>query len=39
MMRGMVIEMNEEQLRTLGDLQGFPSGTVPMDFAAGQTGL
>jgi len=33
MMRGMVIDMNDEQLRTLGDLQGFLNGTVPMDFA------
>ena len=33
MMRGMVIEMNDEQLRSLGDLQGFLNGTVPMDFA------
>ena len=32
MMRGMVIDMNDEQLRTLGDLQGFLNGTVPMDF-------
>ena len=28
----MVIDMNDEQLRTLGDLQGFLNGTVPMDF-------
>lgn len=32
MMRGMVIDMNDEQLRTLGDLQGFLNGTVAMDF-------
>ena len=30
-MRGMVIEMNDEQLRTLADLQGFLDGTVTMD--------
>jgi hypothetical protein len=28
----MVIEMNDEQLRTLADLQGFLNGTVRMDF-------
>ena len=33
MMRGMVIDMNDEQLRTLADLQGFLNGTVAMDFA------
>jgi transposase InsO family protein len=33
MMRGMVIDMNDEQLRTLADLQGFLSGTVTMDFS------
>ncbi len=32
-MRGMVIDMNDEQLRTLADLQGFLDGTVMMDFA------
>lgn len=32
MMRGMVIDMNDEQLRTLGDLQAFLNGTVAMDF-------
>lgn len=32
MMRGMVIDMNDEQLRTLADLQGFLDGTVAMDF-------
>ncbi len=31
-MRGMVIEMNDEQLRTLADLQGFLDGAVAMDF-------
>ena len=31
-MRGMVIDMNDEQLRTLADLQGFLDGTVMMDF-------
>ena len=29
----MVIDMNDEQLKTLGDLQGFLEGTVMMDFA------
>ena len=32
MMRGMVIDMDDEQLRSLDDLQGFLSGTVAMDF-------
>ena len=32
-MRSMVIDMNDEQLKTLGDLQGFLDGTVTMDFA------
>lgn len=32
-MQGMVIDMNDEQLRTLADLQGFLDGTVMMDFA------
>jgi hypothetical protein len=32
MMRGMVIDMNDEQLLTLADLQGFLDGTVAMDF-------
>ena len=32
-MRGMVIDMNDEQLKTLADLQGFLDGTVMMDFA------
>lgn len=31
-MRGMVIEINDEQLRTLADLQGFLNGTVTMNF-------
>jgi transposase InsO family protein len=29
----MVIEMNDEQLKTLDDVQGFLSGTVAMDFS------
>jgi len=33
MMRGMVIDMNDEQLRTLADLQDFLDGTVAMDRA------
>ena len=32
-MRSMVIDMNDEQLKTLADLQGFLKGTVMMDFA------
>ena len=32
MMRGMVIDMNDEQLRTLGDLQAFLNGSATMDF-------
>jgi len=32
MMRGMVIDMNDEQLRTLGDLQAFLKGSATMDF-------
>ena len=32
-MRGMVINMNDEQLHTLADLQAFLTGTVAMDFA------
>ena len=31
-MRGMVINMNDEQLHTLADLQAFLAGTVAMDF-------
>lgn len=31
-MRGMVIEMNDEQLRTLADVRSFLDGTVAMDF-------
>jgi transposase InsO family protein len=33
MMRGMVIEMNDEQLHTLGQLQAFLDGTLAVDFA------
>ena len=32
MIRGMVIDMNDEQLRTLGDLQAFLTRTVALDF-------
>ncbi len=32
-MRSMVIDMNDEQLKTLADLQGFLDGTVKVDFA------
>ena len=32
-MRGMVIDMDDEQLRTLADVQGFLDGTVAMEFA------
>ena len=35
-MRGMVIEMNDEQLLTLADLQGFLDGTVTMDFTVAE---
>ena len=35
-MRGMVIEMNDEQLCTLKDLQGFWAGTVTMDFTVAE---
>ena len=31
-MQGMVIDMNDEQLGSLADLQGFLDGTVTMDF-------
>jgi len=31
-MRGMVINMNDEQLHTLADLQAFLTGTVAMNF-------
>ncbi len=31
-MRGMVINMSDEQLHTLADLQAFLTGTVAMDF-------
>ena len=33
MMRGMVIDMNDEQLHTLAELQAFLDGTVAVDFA------
>lgn len=33
MMRGMVIDMDEQQLRTLTQLQGFLDGTVAVEFA------
>ncbi len=33
MMRGMVIDMNDEQLHTLAQLQAFLDGTVAVDFA------
>ena len=33
MMRGMVIDMNDEQLSTLVQLRAFNDGTVTMDFA------
>ena len=32
-MRGMVIEMNDEQLHTLAELRAFLDGTVAVDFA------
>jgi len=35
-MRGMVIEMNDEQLRTLVDVRGFLDGTVTMDFTVAE---
>ena len=35
-MRGMVIDMNDEQLRTMADLQGFLDGTVAMDFTVAE---
>lgn len=31
-MRGMVIKINDEQLRRLADLHGFLDGTVTMEF-------
>ena len=31
-MRGMVIDMNDEQLSTLAQLRAFVEGTVTMDF-------
>ena len=36
MMRGMVIDMNDEKLRTMADLQGFLDGTVAMDFTVAE---
>ena len=33
MMRGMVIDMNDEQLHTLAQLQAFLDGTAAVDFA------
>jgi transposase InsO family protein len=33
MMRGMVIDMNDEQLHTLAELQAFLDGTMAVDFA------
>ena len=33
MMRGMVIDMNDEQLHTLTRLQAFLDGTIEVDFA------
>ena len=38
MMRGMVIDMKDEQLRTLADLQAFLAGTVAMDFTVAANG-
>jgi hypothetical protein len=35
-MRGMVIDMNDEQLRTLADVQGFLDGTVTMGFTVAE---
>ena len=32
-MRGMVINMNDEQLHTLAQLQAFLDGTITVDFA------
>jgi len=40
MMRGMVIDMNDEQLDTLARLQAFLDGTAAVDFAvAGRRAL
>ncbi len=33
MMRGMVIDMNDEQLHTLAQLQALLDGTIEVDFA------
>jgi hypothetical protein len=37
-MRGMVIDMNDEQLSTLGQLRAFVEGTVPKDFTVAVRG-
>jgi len=33
MMRGMVIDMNDEQMHTLAQIQAFLDGTIEVDFA------
>ena len=33
MMRGMVIDMNDEKLQTLGQIRAFLSGTVTVEFS------
>ena len=33
MMRGMVIDMNDEQLHTVARLRAFPDGTVAVNFS------
>ena len=35
-MRGMLIDMDDEQLRTLADVQEFWDGTVVMEFAVAE---
>ena len=35
-MRGMVIDMDDEQLRTLADVRGFLDGTVAMEFTVAE---
>ena len=35
-MRGMVIDMDDEQLRTLADVRGFLEGTVAMEFTVAE---
>jgi hypothetical protein len=35
----MVIDMNDEQLRTLADVQAFLNGTVTMDFSVSEDDL